>query len=284
MLLEEYKRSLKLPEAEEYLDLFIYRPIAFVFVKIIAPLPVTPNGITMLSLLAGLISAWQFSLQALIPAALWHAAANILDCSDGQLARLQNSGTPLGRVVDGVVDYISSIAIFLGIGFGLASCDSQLWLLVVAGGVSSALHAIVFDHYQNEFIANVRGEQNYLEREYQRLNETIVNLRKDSRGTFKMLFISLYLNYLSVQQRSTTNKQSIRHDNNVFRQKNMKMIRYWTFLGPTTNRSMLICCALAGRTDLFLWIVITLGNLWLLICSLLQRRIDRKLDSTPAFN
>src|SRR5213082_3099465 len=88
MLIEEYKRSLKMPEAEEIFDLLFYRPIAFVFVKIIYRLPITPNQVTGLSLLAGLISAWYFSLgasAALVSAAAWYAIANILDCSDGQL-------------------------------------------------------------------------------------------------------------------------------------------------------------------------------------------------------
>src|ERR1051325_8384328 len=146
MLIEEYKRSLKMPEAEEVFDLVFYRPIAFVFVKAIYRLPITPNQVTGLSLIAGLISAWYFSAgtpAALAAAAVWYAVANVLDCSDGQLARLQKSGSLMGRVVDGVVDYISSVAIFLGIGIG----GGQMWWLVVLGGVSSALHAIMFDQY-----------------------------------------------------------------------------------------------------------------------------------------
>ena len=132
-LLDEYRRSLKMPAAEERLDLLFYRPVAFVFVKAIYRLPITPNAVTGLSLIAGLISAWEFSVGGLVAAAAWYAAANILDCSDGQLARLQKSGTPLGRLVDGIADYISSVAIFLGIGFGLARTQPQYCSGVVAG-------------------------------------------------------------------------------------------------------------------------------------------------------
>src|SRR5438034_931824 len=100
MLIEEYKRSLKMPEAEEVFDLLFYRPIAFVFVKAIYRLPITPNQVTGLSLVAGLVSAWYFSAgttAALAVAAIWYAIANILDCSDGQLARLQESGSQAGH-------------------------------------------------------------------------------------------------------------------------------------------------------------------------------------------
>ena len=52
------------------------------------------------------------------------------------------------------------------------------------------------------------------------------------------------------------------------------MIRLWSFLGPTTNRSALIAFALIGRVDLFLWAVIVPGNLWLAAVWYLQRRVD----------
>ena len=92
-------------EVEEPLDLLFYRPIAFAIVKLIYRLPITPNQVTLLSLGAGLVAAYYFSLGtagAFIAAAVWYAVTNILDCCDGMLARLQGSGTPLGRLIDGI--------------------------------------------------------------------------------------------------------------------------------------------------------------------------------------
>ena len=122
MFLDDYKKSLKMPEAEEIFDLLFYRPIAYGFVKLFYRLPITPNQVTFLSMVCGLIAAHEFSLGtsiALMWAAFWYALANILDCADGQLARLQRSGTVFGRLVDGIADYITSIAIFGGIGIGM---------------------------------------------------------------------------------------------------------------------------------------------------------------------
>jgi hypothetical protein len=56
------------------------------------------------------------------------------------------------------------------------------------------------------------------------------------------------------------------------------MIRLWSFLGPTTNRTLLIVCALIGRIDLYLWIIVVAGNLWLAVCSIVQGRIHRKTE------
>ncbi len=280
MLLEEYKRSLKMPEAEEILDLLFYRPLAFVLVKGIYRFPVTPNQVTMLSLIAGLVAGWFLSVgtgTALLMAALWYAGANILDCSDGQLARLQNSGTPLGRVVDGVADYVSSIAIFVGIGIGLARSGSGQWWLVTAAAISSGGHAILFDHYQSEFISTVRGERNFLEREMERFTLEIRQMEIEQRDGLKKFFLLLYLNYLRLQKKSSSKHEAMVFDPEEYRARNGLMIRIWSFLGPTTNRSLLILGCLLGRVDFFLWTFTVAGNIWMIVCYLVQRRIHRSM-------
>ena len=95
---EEYKKSLKMLEVEELLDLILYRPLALAFVRLIYKTPITPNQVTFMSFLAGLASAYSFAQGTVAGMAwggVWYAVANTLDCSDGQLARLQGSGTPL---------------------------------------------------------------------------------------------------------------------------------------------------------------------------------------------
>jgi phosphatidylglycerophosphate synthase len=279
MWVETYRRSLKMPEAEEVFDLVFYRPAAFLVVKVLILLPITPNQVTMLSLIAGLVAAWHLSVAtgtALILAAVWYCAANILDCSDGQLARLQKSGTPLGRVVDGVADYISSVAIFLGIGIGLSATGTAAWGLVIAAGVSSALHAILFDRYQGEFISTVRGETTALGDEVNRYENEVAGVAATGKNPGRAFILRLYLRYLKVQQQISARTERT-FDPETYRRENLTMIRLWSFLGPTTNRTLLIACALAGRVDVFLWTVVTAGNAWTILCYLLQKRIQSKL-------
>ena len=281
MLLEEYKKSLKMPEAEEFLDLLFYRPLAFGFVKAVYKLPVTPNQITYLSLLCGLGAAYELSIgswTALVWAAFWYAMANVLDCADGQLARLQKSGTAYGRLVDGVADYISSIAIFIGIGLGLQHAGEPNWFLLIAAGVSSAIHAMIFDHYQGEYISAVRGEGGFTETERDRISSELIG-SSQSRGAFKSFVLSSYLHYLSTQRRASTKSFRDNIDPQVYRKFNSVVIRLWSLLGPTTNRTLLIVCALFNRVDLYLWIVCSFGNAWLLIVYLLQKRIHLKLSA-----
>ncbi len=279
-LIEEYKSSLKMPEAEEILDLAFYRPVAFGFVKTIKHLPVTPNLITVLSLFCGLLAGWDFSLATrgtLMWGAFWFAAANILDCSDGQLARLQQSGTLMGRVLDGVVDYMTSIAIFVGIGIGLAAGGHNLWWLVIAAGLSSAVHAVFFDYYQGEYISAVRAEQNFVDREVERFLGEIRRMKEERRDSVRVFFLNIYLRYLALQKKASTKRQRIAVNPEVYRTDNRTMIRLWSFLGPTTNRTLLIVLALLGMVQEYLWVVVTLGNIWFLLAFILQGRIHRRM-------
>lgn len=284
-ILQEYRNSLKMAEVEEPLDLFFYRPIAFGIVKLVYRLPITPNQVTFLSLLAGLVAAYDFSLgtaNAFIGAAIWYAATNILDCCDGMLARLQGSGSPLGRLVDGIVDWIIAVAIFLGLGIGLqlATGDSTIWYLVVAGGLTSALHAVVFDSQQQEYLANVRGKASYQTFELERVRAELAGLVKSKSSRLRRGMLLIYLQYLKVQERTQvrpgTRKQ---FSPEVYRDHNRRIMRWWTLLGTTTNRSLLILAALFNAIPVFLWVVVIAGNLVLLFMLLQQRNVRRRMEA-----
>lgn len=281
--LGSYAQSLKMAEAEEFLDLAFYRPLGFITAKTFARTPITPNQLTLLSLLAGLAAAYCFSFGAgeiVRWGAVSYLVANVLDCADGQLARLQGSGTLLGRVVDGVADYVSSGAIFLGLGVGLATTGAHAWWLVFAAALSTALHALMFDHYQNEFICTVRGEKNFLTGELTRFTDEAAEIKKRGLDGLKTIALSLYIGYLRFQKTLNTRTEEKGFDPEAYRSSNLRTIRMWSALGPTTNRSLLIVCALSGQITSFFWIVVVIGNAWLATCFLLQRRIHRRLGAS----
>jgi hypothetical protein len=279
-LVETYRRSLKMPEAEEIADLLFYRPLAFLFVQAVRFTPLTPNQVTFLSLAAGLAAAWNFSsglAAGMAVGAAWYAASNILDCADGQLARLKNSGTPLGRLIDGIADYISSIAIFLAIGHALTARGESDWFLVVAAGLSSALHAILFDHYQGEYISTVRGEANFLHREIAK-HTAEGTAENGVSGTA----VGLYLRYLHFQKRLGRRHHPRQDDPAIYRRHHRVLIRLWSFLGPTTNRTLLIVSALAGDFTWYLKGVTLILNPVLILLVIAEQVVASKMR--PAIN
>src|SRR5665647_2867156 len=104
-LLHEYKISLKKIEVEEIFDLYFYRPLAFLLVKAIYITSITPNQLTVISMIFGVIGGFFYSFgnhSAFIIGAILVLLYNVVDCSDGQLARLKKNGTAVGRILDGI--------------------------------------------------------------------------------------------------------------------------------------------------------------------------------------
>jgi phosphatidylglycerophosphate synthase len=99
---------------EGYLNIYIYRRLSLAFAVLFAKLRGTPNQVTILSFLMSLLSAMMFmpgdyrlALYGLIPFHL----GKILDCADGQLAKLTNKTSALGAFLDPFFDRIIDIAI-----------------------------------------------------------------------------------------------------------------------------------------------------------------------------
>lgn len=82
-------------------------------------LPVTPNQITLASLVIGLGAAWCIAQGAFAYAILGGLALSIsyvLDNCDGEVARAKNLRSEIGRHLDDISDWLVHAAIFLAIG------------------------------------------------------------------------------------------------------------------------------------------------------------------------
>ena len=160
---EEFKISLKTVEAEEIFDLILFRPISFLFVKLIYNTNITPNHISIVAMIIGVIGGLTFSAGThayFIIASLLYFTSNTLDCADGQLARLKKNGTLLGRAIDGFIDYVVSTTIYICLGVAVAkTTGSGLTglFLCLGGGISAAVQAFYFDFYRNSFLQYVHG-------------------------------------------------------------------------------------------------------------------------------
>lgn len=282
----EYTASLKHPEAEELLDLVVFRPLAFILVKGVLPFPITPNQITIVAILFGVAAGILYGFGtpwAFFTAACFYALSNILDCADGMIARLKRNGTEVGRIIDGVADYITSIAIYVGLGIGLTKMGVELpfgtWTVVLVGGVSHAIHAFLFDYYRNEFMASLRGETSATAQELADSREILRNLREARTGFFRRLLIHLYIRYSALQVRGG---QSPRHrmDAEEYARRNRVFLRLWSYIGSTTHIAILVVMTLIDRIDLFFLYNVALANIWMILLWITQTGRDRRLAAT----
>lgn len=288
-LFEEYKSTLKLLEVEEVLDLIFYRPLAFVFVKSILKTNLTPNHLTLLSIVFGILCGIFLGFanhQAYILAAVSLIIYDVLDCSDGQLARLKKNGTYLGRILDGFGDYIVSIAAYLGIGFGFASHSQNpflWWIVTVAAGASNAIHSSLLDYYRNRFLDYSLGRKSLLGDDLKVFKNEYDRLSSQKGKKFEKALLKIYLGYSSIQlkfSKSTIETEKKKFDQNDFYKKNKLIMHFWTYIGPTTEFTFLIITAFVNRIDIFLIGMVAVGNIITIFLYLFQRRIDSKTKLT----
>src|SRR5437879_580826 len=106
----------KAREVEGVLDLYFYRPIGFRLAELFAQLKMTPATVTLLAGLCGIIAGRLYyypDLRINIVGMVLHVCANALDNADGQLARLTQTESRKGRVIDSIADHLVFVSIYL---------------------------------------------------------------------------------------------------------------------------------------------------------------------------
>jgi phosphatidylglycerophosphate synthase len=109
-------------EFEGFVDRYFNRKLSRWFTRLFLAAGLAPNSITVLAGLIGLVAAAGFGLgtyTAGIVAAVLFQLAAVIDCCDGEVARLTFTESPLGAWLDIVLDNIVHMAIFAGIAVGL---------------------------------------------------------------------------------------------------------------------------------------------------------------------
>jgi phosphatidylglycerophosphate synthase len=127
--------------ADGIVDRFLYRPLGRYLSKILVRSPFSPNQVSIASTLVGIFSAWFFAAGHFISGALLLQLSAIIDCVDGDLARCLYKESRLGKWLDLVGDQFVHIAVFAGIGFGLARSDPGSPALAL--GISAVLGTII---------------------------------------------------------------------------------------------------------------------------------------------
>ncbi len=287
---EEYKKSLKMKEVEEVFDLIFYRPVAFLFVRTVYKTEITPNSISIAAIFMGITAGCFFSLGQPVYfkiGALFYLAFNILDCSDGQLARIKKTGTPVGRIIDGISDYIATIAVYLGIaaGFAYRSPRPYFWLLMLLfAGISNIIHGILVDYYRSRFLDYVKGGGNNSEKEIEGFRKEYELIRNQKDKGFDRMVLLMYFKYSALQRLLVAKKKKTKFliaTPEEYFQKNKIIIRFWLLMGPTTEITTLIICSFFNRFDIFIWIIIIGFNSLASILWLTQQIIDKTFKKEP---
>ncbi len=121
---EKYYKTLKSVETEDWLDYHLIRPICYYLALFFARFDIHPNTVTILSMFVGAGASLFFvhgcfyyegatGLLCNITGILLLIIADLLDCTDGQLARMTGKKSRMGRILDGVAGFTWYIPIYV---------------------------------------------------------------------------------------------------------------------------------------------------------------------------
>lgn len=138
--------------ADGLVDKVFNRPCGRPLSKALVHTPITPNMVSVVSIVTGVIAALFFAAgdprSVIIGAVLFQLSA-IIDCVDGDIARAVFKESPLGKWLDLAGDQVVHVSVFACIAIGLIRTEQTAygtWL-----GLSAVLGAIL------SFVVIVRG-------------------------------------------------------------------------------------------------------------------------------
>ncbi|MDR0845484.1 MAG: CDP-alcohol phosphatidyltransferase family protein [Tannerella sp.] len=210
---KEFESSLKSIETENIIDLYFYRPIGYQIARALKKTKITPNMVTIFSLFVGIGTGYLFYFNNLYYNLLGifiFIVANLLDCVDGQLARLSGIKSEFGRILDGAVGDIWFTLIYASLALRLTNEYGTAWFFVPAliSGASHLLQANITDYYKTLHLYFVSIEKGV---EFQKQAQVEAR-RKTIKNKVEKFFYTLYVGYTGIQEELTPSLQYMLYD------------------------------------------------------------------------
>jgi phosphatidylserine synthase len=143
-------------EIEEVTNLHFIHPIAGRLVPLFAALRIPPNAVSVAGMLFGALAGVAYyhcdDPRYVIAGFLLMIAWHVMDGADGQLARLTKSQSRSGKILDGICDYVTFIAVYSGLALNLSrEYGDSVWLLAVVAGVCHAVQSAAYEVQRQEY-------------------------------------------------------------------------------------------------------------------------------------
>lgn len=226
MTIKEFKElqraSYKSLDTEEHIDIYFTRPIGLAFALLWRKLGVTPNMVTIMSFFLGAGAGYMFlktDLVSNICGVLFLMFANFCDSTDGQLARLTNQKSLVGRMLDGVASDIWFFFCYVAIAYRLMfenipGTDLQWgigsWLLCALAGIKAhATQARLADYYRQIHLFFLLGKEGS-ELDTSESQELVLAKYKKNKDFVGVAFFSNYAKYCRAQEKMTPHFQKLK--------------------------------------------------------------------------
>lgn len=268
----------KSKDTEEFLDIYLNRPIGYIWALIFKKLGVHPNVVTILSIILGAIAGYMFYYPDLyhtligIAMLMW---ANHYDSADGQLARMTGKKTIWGRILDGFAGDVWFFSIYFFICLRLTSqWGIWIWLLAALSGlIFHSKQCALADYYRNIHLFFLNGKEGS-ELDNSQQQRTLYKSRPWKGNLWYKLFLFFYGNYTHSQEQMTPQCQRFfkcvqqHYGNqlpstlrNKFRQGSLPLMKYANILTFNTRAIVLYLSLLLNIPWLYFIFELTFMNI-----------------------
>jgi phosphatidylglycerophosphate synthase len=251
---------------DEDICIYVQRPLVVAFVRRLTQSAVTPNQITLLRALLGVIGGALLATgrpSFLIASALCLILSGILDAVDGQLAAAKGCASLSGRIFDGVADAVVFTAMQIGLYYHVRAQLSEIaWvgeggfvLLVVVASVLQLVGFNYWDYHKNRTRQLTGDPRGVVHRP-----ETVRDLLWQGGNGAQRMMLLCYLAYCRFQSFLARDRRPIRAwpstapEAAIAGRTLRSLVRGWSYLGQATNETILAFAVLgAVLNPLFTW-------------------------------
>ena len=315
---EKYYQTLKSAETEDWLDLHVIRPFCYYCAVFFAKFDIHPNTVTIWSMIIGAASAFFFAQGSFyygdnfsgsptwgviynVIAIILLMWADVLDCTDGQLARMTGKKSRMGRILDGVAGFAWFLPIYVLLVYrfylhhdlefgwlGIEPTEQNVLIATVIVFVLGLISGIaglagqqrLADYYIQVHLFFLKGEKGSELDNSARQQEIYDQMTQDTPWV-ERLFQKSYIGYTQKQEKVTPQfqrlmkklrekygsidnvPQSVRDE---FRAKSLPVIK-WNGLLTFNFREfwLFLFCLLDVPAALFVWEIVGMGLLYLYV-------------------
>lgn len=166
----------------------VTRRISYLTTYILINLGFTANAVSVIAMLVAVVGCVllsigaKYSIAGVIFINFWH----VLDCTDGNIARVKREANYMGEFIDAMSGYIVCSFVFLSLGLAAyhsTTLFEKSYIFIIIGGISSIAEILTRLIHQRYTVAAYRYAVAN--------NESLPNIKSDN-STVKLSYLSLF--------------------------------------------------------------------------------------------
>lgn len=273
-------------DVEDPVNRYVHRTLAYLFVRSIFRTRITPNMITLSTVVVGFVAGCAFiwgTPTAMFVGGVCLWAAAILDGADGILARAKNLQSEFGRALDGSGDTLVAVSTVFPAFYHIwvTSHNPYYLVLMVPALGLTVMHLATYDFYKESYLRGTRPGQGGEGRDADKIAETVEAAR--SQGPIIQMAMKYILVPHLMRQKAFVSwlnpdawrlsqlLQSDHRTSEIYRKNNVWPMRLWALVSLAPHTYLMAICAMLNRLDVYLFIRVFLMNGIFLVAIIWQR-------------